>query len=198
MAQTDWLGRTVGGHWRCFRIHRVNRVNARSALSTKTASYADDGQLYINCPAADAVVAIRQLGACVADVDAWMKANRLRLNPQKTQLIWLGSRQQLEKLNMVDIELVSASLSPLSAVHKLGVTIDSRLTMADHVSAVCRACYFQLRQLRVILQSLTSEAATSLVHAFISCRLDYCNALTVNFSDCSLCRPTSRNEISRQ
>ena len=49
--------------------------------------------------------------------------------------------------------------------------------MADHVSAVCRACYFQLRQLRVILQSLTSEAATSFVHAFISCRLDYCNAV---------------------
>jgi len=49
--------------------------------------------------------------------------------------------------------------------------------MADHVSAVCRACYFQLRQLRVVLQSLTSDAATSLVHAFVSCRLDYCNAL---------------------
>ena len=39
----------------------------------------------------------------------------------------------------------------LPASCNLGVTIDSRLTMADHVSAVCRACYFQLRQLRVIL-----------------------------------------------
>jgi len=55
--------------------------------------------------------------------------------------------------------------------------------MADHVSAVCRACYFQLRQLRVILQSLTSEAATTLVHAFISCRLDYCNALLYGIAD---------------
>ena len=61
----------------------------------------------------------------MADVNAYMKANRLRLiNPQKTQLIWLGSRRQLEKLNMVDSELVSASLSPLSAVRNLGVTID--------------------------------------------------------------------------
>ena len=34
-----------------------------------------------------------------------MKANWLRLNPQKRQLIWLGSRQMLEKLTMVDIEL---------------------------------------------------------------------------------------------
>jgi len=60
--------------------------------------------------------------------------------------------------------------------------------MADHVSAVCRACYFQLRQLRVILQSLTSEAATSLVHAFISCRLDYCNAMLYGIADCHLQR----------
>jgi len=43
-----------------------------------------------------------------------MKANRLHLNPQKTQLIWLGCRQQLEKLTMVDIELMSASLSVFS------------------------------------------------------------------------------------
>jgi len=47
--------------------------------------------LYVNCLAADAEVAIRQLGACMADVDAWMKANRLRLNPQKMQLIWLSA-----------------------------------------------------------------------------------------------------------
>jgi len=52
----------------------------------------------------------------VADVDAWMKANRLRLNPQKTQLVWLGSRQQLEKF---DIQLVQP------CARNLGVTIDS-------------------------------------------------------------------------
>ena len=58
--------------------------------------------------------------------------------------------------------------------------------MADHVSAVCRARYFQLRQLRVVLQSLTSEAAMSLTHAFISCRIDYCNALLYSTADCQL------------
>ena len=63
---------------------------------------------------------------------------------------------------------------------------------------VCGACYFQLRQLQAVLQSLTSEAATSLVHAIISCRLDYCNALLmalqiISFSDCSLCRALLRS-----
>jgi len=139
-----------------------------------------------------------------------MKANRLRLNPQNTQLIWLGSRQQLEKFSTVDTELMSTSLSPLSTVRDLDITIDSRLTVADHVSANCRACYFQLRQLRVVLQSLMSEAAKSVVHAFIGCRLDYCNALLYgiadcqSFSDCSqrktdAARPvTGLRSISRQ
>ena len=65
----------------------------------------------------------------------------------------------------------------------LSVTIDCRLTMADHVTAVCRTGYFWLRQLRSVVQSLTSEAADSLVHAFISCRLDYCNALVYCIAD---------------
>jgi len=60
--------------------------------------------------------------------------------------------------------------------------------MADHVTAVCRTGYFWLRQLRSVVQSLTSEAADSLVHAFISCRLDYCNALLYGIADGQLQR----------
>jgi len=151
--------------------------------------------MYVNCPVADAEVTIRQQGAWVADVDGWMKTIRLRLNPQKTQLIWLGSRQQLEKLNMVDIQLVSASLSPLSAVRDLGVTIDSRLTMVDHVSAVCHACYFLLRQLRVIHshQRRPRHSSTpSSVAALTTVMLCYMASQIVNFSDCSLCRTLLR------
>jgi len=37
LAQVDWFGPKVSGHWRCFCSHHVNRVNSRSALSTMTA-----------------------------------------------------------------------------------------------------------------------------------------------------------------
>ena len=61
-----------------------------------------------------------------------------------------------------------------TAVKNLGVLIDSQLTMADHIAAVCRSGFFQLRQLRSIRQSLTPATVKTLVHAFISSRLDYC------------------------
>ena len=61
--------------------------------------------------------------------------------------------------------------------------VDCRLTMADHVTAVCRTGYFWLLQLQSVVQSLTLEAADSLVHAFISCRLDYCSVLLHGIAD---------------
>jgi len=49
--------------------------------------------------------------------------------------------------------------------------------MTEQVTAICRACYYELRQLCSVVHSLTREAAKTLVHAFISCCLDNCNAL---------------------
>jgi len=49
--------------------------------------------------------------------------------------------------------------------------------MADHVASLLRTCPFQLRQLRLVRSSLNEESAKTLVHAFVSSRLDYCNSL---------------------
>ena len=48
---------------------------------------------------------------------------------------------------------------------------------------VCRSCFYQLRQLRVVRRSLTFEASVQLVHAFINSRLDYCNSLLAGVGD---------------
>jgi len=55
--------------------------------------YADDTQVYISTPSGDAEAAVRRLTACLVDIEAWLKASRLRLNPIKTQVMWLGSPQ---------------------------------------------------------------------------------------------------------
>ena len=171
-----------------FLLYAAELFDVVAAHEASAHFYADDGQLYVNSLAVDADVATSQLTACVADVDAWMKANRLRLNAQKTQLIWLGSGQQLEKITATDVQFLSANIQVMSTVRDLGVLIDSRLTMADHVTAICRSAYYQLRQLRCVVQLLTSEAAMTLVHSFISTRLDYCNSVLYGIADNQLQR----------
>ena len=89
----------------------------------------------------------------------------------------------LAKLTATELPLLSALVKPSSSVLDLGVNIDGQLTMADHVAALRRSCLFQLRQLRMVRSSLTLEAAKTLVHAFVSSRLDYCNSLLYGIGD---------------
>ena len=49
-------------------------------------------------------------------VDACMSSNRLRMNVDKTQLIWLGTKQQLDKLSMTQLDLLSARVRFSTAV----------------------------------------------------------------------------------
>jgi len=58
--------------------------------------------------------------------------------------------------------------------------------MADHVTAICQSAHYQLCQLRCVV--LTSEAAMTLVHSFVSTRLDYCNSVLYGIADSQLHR----------
>ena len=61
--------------------------------------------------------------------------------------------------------------------------VDSRSTMTDQVDAISRGAYYQLRQLRYVTRSLSPEAAKTVVQAFITSRLDYCNSLLYGITD---------------
>jgi len=49
------------------------------------------------------------------------------------------------------------------------------LGLEKHVSNVSATCLRHLRQLRHIRRSLSTVSATTLVHAFVASRVDYCN-----------------------
>ena len=97
--------------------------------------------------------------------------------------MWLGSRQQLQKITITNVTIQSSTIHVVNTARDLGVVIDNQLTMSAHVSALSRSCYFQLRQLRPIARSLTANTTKTLVQAFISCRLDYCNSLFYGMTD---------------
>jgi len=58
-------------------------------------SYADDSRLYVHYQRRDTASTIARLGHCVDDVGHWMAANRLQMNPAKTELLWAGSKHNI-------------------------------------------------------------------------------------------------------
>lgn len=165
-----------------FLLYTAELFDVIFAYGFAAHSYADDTQVYISTPASNHSDAMRRLSDCITLIRDWMADNRLKLNEDKTQVIWLGTRQQLNKITEQSLILPNATVQSTSKVNDLGVLLDNQLTMADHITALSRSCFFHLRQLRSIKQSLTMEATKTLVHAFVSSRLDYCNSVLAGVS----------------
>jgi len=151
----------------------IGRVVAQHGL--KFYQYAEDCEIYVATSVSAVHSAIDYLSRCLHDVDVWMSASRLglRLNASKTQVLWLGSRHNIDRLIVHEVPVLSSTVGVVGSARDLGVVIVSRLSMADHVVSVYRSAYYHLRQIRPTLQSLSRDAANTIVQAFISSRLDY-------------------------
>jgi len=76
-------------------------------------------------------------------------------------------------------------------VRDLGVLLDSKLTMNNHVVATARACYFHLRRIRQVKRSLNEQCLRILVQALVISRLDYCDSILTDLPDSTL-QPLTR------
>ena len=69
------------------------------------------------------------------------------------------------------------SISPTNKVKNLGVTYNCGYTFASHITKVCHACYYHLKDLRHIQKFLSVETAALLANSMISNQIDYCHSL---------------------
>ena len=87
--------------------------------------YADDVQACVHGPPSQFLDIISSIASLDADLDSWMSSNRLSLNPSKTQLIWLGTRQQLLKLDFALLASQFPQFTFLTSAHNIGATLES-------------------------------------------------------------------------
>ena len=110
------------------------------------------------------------------------------LTRHRAQAVWIWTRQQLAKVDIKDLHLQTATVALSSTVSNLGVAIDCHMNISEHIASLCRSCFYQLRHLRIIQQSVMFDAASTLLQAFISSCLDYCNGMLYGVADYQLCR----------
>jgi len=96
-----------------------------------------------------------------------MSANRLQLNPDKTEFMWLTSPRSQHRLPTFGPLIGSNVVSPSATVRDLGVFIDQDLTMKTLVQQTASRCFATLRQLRSIRRCLPTSVFHSLVSALV-------------------------------
>ncbi len=72
------------------------------------------------------------------------------------------------------LTLDGCSLDSSSSVRNLGVLFDSNLSFDSHVSSICKTAIFHLKNISKLRPMSNAEM---LIHAFMTSRLDYFNAL---------------------
>jgi hypothetical protein len=141
--------------------------------------YADDTQLIDGARIVEIEVRIDRLQQCIEAIHDWCASRRLQLNSSKTEVIWFGTAASLKKLKNADLTIRVGSdiIQPVNVVRDLGVILDQELSMKQHISKVTSSCFFQLRRLKQVRRILGPQITSSLVNAFVTSRLDYCNAV---------------------
>jgi len=116
-----------------------------------------------------------RLTQCLEEVSHWMSANRL--NADKTELLWAGSKYSQLSLGSkgLPLQIDSDTITASDHVRVLGVTFSADLSLDKHVYVTCALCFFWLRQFRRVRRSLDDESMKTLVHAFVTAPFDYCN-----------------------
>ena len=61
-------------------------------------AFADDNQLHVHCDLSDVLSSVIRLEQCATAIGHWMSANWLKLNAEKTELLWAGTRHSVTSL----------------------------------------------------------------------------------------------------
>ena len=128
-------------------------------------------------------------------------------------IILFATRTHISRLSTpIILNLGEERIERKEVVKKLGIKMDTTMSMQNQVNNITSTCYYHLRIISKVRRYLTVDAARSLISAYVVSRMDYCNALLIelpaylikkiqrvqNYAARVINRTSWRDSISRQ
>ena len=109
--------------------------------------YANDTQLYIPFSQNDNSC-LGTIEECISEIRIWMKANFLKHNAEKTEMIILSSPYFAKaRTHDMIINLNGDLIHPNRAVRNIGVIFDNTMNMESHANMMCQTSYIHMRKI---------------------------------------------------
>ena len=112
-----------------------------------------------------------------------MLANMLQLNDNKTECLIICLPRLRSTIQTDSISMGEARIVPAAGARNLGVLFDNHLDLERHIKKTCEVAYHHLRNISAIRRMLTREAAETIINAFVTSRLDFCNSLLIGLPE---------------
>ena len=95
--------------------------------------YADGTQIYGYCNKEGTEELQMRVSECVDEIAAWMGANCLKLNREKTEVIRFSCRN-LKNIQNYSVRVLESNIFPSKSVRNLGISMDRDLTTSTQIS----------------------------------------------------------------
>ena len=129
---------------------------------------------------------IRILEHGLYDISHWMAMNWLKMNPTKTDFIYLGSRVQVGICLEQTISVCGDSIEHSEVIKLYSVHINKHLSFKYHIGVKCKPAMYNLLRIKYIRRHLTQEVAQILVSSLVMSHLDYANSLLCGLPACDI------------
>ncbi len=80
-----------------------------------------------------------------------------------------------DPLHLNNLTIGSTEITKSNFARNPGFIFDQGMIMEEHISYVMKTAFFHIYNISLTRKYLTQQAIETLVHAYISSRLDYCN-----------------------
>ena len=134
------------------------------------------------------ITTISKLESCLLSIKQWMDQTRLKMNPSKTEFIYLGNATQLLKCTIDLINVAGDLILRSNVIRYLGVWLNSTLNFKLHVTKKCKAAMVNFIRIRGICHLLTDEATSNLVLSLCVSHLEYCNSVLYGLPEVTIGR----------
>ena len=173
-----------------FNVYTLPLYELARDNGTISGFYADDSQLYLICDINSIPCTFSALETVVHDFMHWMSANRLKLNGDKTELTVFNKPRVGPRVRSIlpQFNVDTAPIPPQTSCRILGSFFDSEMTMENHINQFCKSANFHIRNIYSIKKYLDQKTIETLVHAFITSRMDFCNSILVGITKRNLAR----------
>ena len=93
---------------------------------------------------------LNTLKHCIADIRLWVTPNILKLNDNKTNIVYLGPLHCVKYINIPALQMSASLITLNGTVYNLGVMFDQCINIYEHDTSVCQANYYHLKNIHCL------------------------------------------------
>ena len=127
-----------------------------------------------------------KINSCVAEISKWMSTNLLKLNEDKSEVMFIATHQQLSNFLLQigpSMEHKGIEIVHSSSVWNLGYQMDCKFKNDANINKICSTSFLYLWNIIKVKHLMDKKTAQVSVQALMLSRIDYCTSLLMGSAE---------------